>query len=117
MRLMSKRPLGKHYIAEWIKYRKASLRKLAARMESEPGVQLISHASIGRIAKGDQPYSEEILIALADALDCSVAQLLMVNPFKDGEVIDMLSLMKDKDPATVRAILSGLPSIKAKRAG
>jgi len=113
---MSERQLGGHYIAEWIKHRGVSLRKLAARMEAAPGEQMLSHASIGRIAKGEQPYSEEILLALADALDCTVPQLLTVNPLKDGEVIDMLTLLKDKDPATVRAILSGLPSVKARRA-
>ena len=109
---MNDRHLGRHYIGEWIKHRRISLRKLAARMEAEPGEPMLSHASIGRIAKGEQPYSEEILLALSEALDCTVPQLLTVNPLKDGEVIDMLSLMKDKDPATVRAILTGLPSVK-----
>lgn len=107
---MEKRHLGRHYIRQWREYRGYSLRSLANMMEREPGGELItSHANLGRIEKGQQPYSEEILEALAHALQCSVTDLLTVNPLVDSEVVDLMALLKRKDPDTVRAILSGLP--------
>ena len=106
---MAKKALGKHYIKEWREYRGYSLRRLAGMMESEPGIQLTSHSNIGRIEKMKQPYTQEILEALAVALQCSVVDLLTVDPTKEGEVVDMVSALRNKDPETVMAILRGLP--------
>ena len=83
---------------------------MADRMEVEPGVPLTSHANLGRIETFQQPYSQEILEAAAVALGCEVEDILTIDPTKEGEVVDMLRLMRQKDPATVRAILTGLPS-------
>jgi transcriptional regulator with XRE-family HTH domain len=107
---MVERVLGRHFLREWRKFRGLSLRGLADRMEAEPGIPITSHANIGRIETFQQPYTQEIIEAAAHALDCTVEQILTVDPTKDGEVIDLLSLLRDKDPETVRAILSGLPS-------
>lgn len=114
---MADRPLGKHFLRQWREYRGLSLRALANRMEKTPGEPLTSHANIGRIETFQQPYSQEILEAAAVALDCSVEQILTVDPTKEGEVIDLLTLLRDKDPDTVRAILQGLPSNPNKKAG
>lgn len=92
---MSKTPhLGQHFIRQWREYRGYSLRKLAAMMEIEPGVQLTSHSNIGRIETFQQPYSQDILEALAVALRCEVVSLLTVNPLVEGEVVDMTALLK-----------------------
>lgn len=112
---MTDRPLGKHFLRAWREYRGLSLRQLADRMEREPGVPLTSHANIGRIEKFQQPYSQEIIEAAASALGCTVVDILTVDPTKAGEVVDLLALIKDKDPATVRAILMGLPIMVAKK--
>lgn len=107
---MEKKSLGKHYIRQWRQMRGLSLRQLSERMEVEPGGDLlISHASLGRIEKGEQPYSQPILEGLSHALDVPVYFLLEVNPEKDGDVVDMLALLKRKDPETVRAFLNALP--------
>lgn len=110
---MEKRQLGKHFLRQWREYRGLSLRKLAERMEVEPGVPLTSHANLGRIETFQQPYSQEILEAAAIALGCTVSDLLMVDPTKEGEVVDLLRLLKDKDPETVRAFLQALPNQRA----
>lgn len=104
------RERGKHFIREWRTYRKLSLRKLADRMESEPGVQLTSHSNIDRIEKGEQPYTQDIIEAIADALEVSVSELLTVDPFKDGEVVDLLHLInkRDKDRDAAIRMLRGL---------
>jgi transcriptional regulator with XRE-family HTH domain len=88
---MAKQHHPNHYIREWRLYRGLSLRKLAARMEKEPGgAEIISHVSIGRIENGIQPYSQPILEALSVALNVSKSALLEVNPEKEGEVVDLM---------------------------
>lgn len=110
---MTSRHLGKHYLRQWREYRGLSLRVLAERMESEPGVPLTSHANLGRIETQKQPYSQEIMEAAAVALNCTVRDLLEVDPTKEGEVVDLMRLLKRKDLATVRAIIEGLPDKSA----
>lgn len=92
-----RRPLRKTYIREWREKRGLSLRRLADRLETEPGGEpLISHASLGRIETGEQPYSQPILEAVADALGVSVSALLEINPAVEGEVIDLMSKLDDR---------------------
>jgi transcriptional regulator with XRE-family HTH domain len=87
---MEKPQYGRTYIKEWRDKRGLSLRRLAERLEQEPGGDLmISHTSIGRIEKGQQPYSQPILEALSRALGVPAWMLLEVNPEKDGDVIDI----------------------------
>lgn len=111
------RRYGKTFIREWRQYRGLSLRRLADRLELNGPDETFSHASIGRIEKGQQPYSQPVLEAIADALNVEVHHLLSVDPTKEGEVVDLLALLREKDPDTVRAILQGLPSNHDKKAG
>jgi len=102
----------KHYIREWRKFRGVSLRKLAARMESEPGgEEIISYASINRIEKHEQPFSEPILYALADALDVEAWMLLKVNPLKEGTVIDMVSRLTPDEQAKLSEMLKAFKAV------
>lgn len=91
---MTHRDLGKHYLREWREYRGLSLRRLADRMEVEPGVPLMSHANIGRVEKGEQPYTQELLEAAAVALDTTVADLLTVDPNVEDAVAQLNALLR-----------------------
>lgn len=85
------RRLGHTYIRAWREKRGLSLRQLAGRLETTPGGDpLISFASLGRIEKGKQPYSQPILEALAFALNVTPSMLLEMDPNAEGQVIDML---------------------------
>lgn len=87
------------YIKEWRNKRGLSLRRLSERLESTPGGDLlISHTSIGRIEKGQQPYSQPVLEAIAEALGVSTSMLLEVNPDVDGDVIDITLRLKKAPP-------------------
>ena len=108
------RKYGKTFIREWRQHRGLSLRRLADRLELDGPDETFSHASIGRIEKGQQPYSQPVLEAIAHALDVEVQHLLSVDPTKEGQVVDLIALLREKDPDTVRAILQGLPSKDAK---
>ena len=81
------------------------MRKLASRMEVTPGEELISFASIGRIERGQQPYSQPILEALGEALNVKPYMLIEMNPDADGEVVDLLRRLKDEDKAKAIQIL------------
>lgn len=108
----------KHFIREWREYRGLSLRKLADRMESEPGVALYSHAQIGRFETGDNAYTQDFLEAVAVALNCTPGDLLSVDPNKDGEVIDLVrelrkrgldTLLQERDLDMIADIVKALP--------
>lgn len=70
-------------------------------MESEPGVPLLSHVSIGRIERYEQPYSQDVLEALATALGRTKADLLErdpdINP-AEQKVIDITDRLQAAPP-------------------
>lgn len=91
---MTKPIQGQHFIRQWREKRGISLRKLAERMEVEPGGDpLVSYASLSRIETGEQPFSEPILNAIAGALDVTRSMLLEMDPEKEGHVVDLLNQM------------------------
>ena len=103
VRDMTDKPLySRTYIKEWRDKRGLSLRRLADRLEQTPGGDLmLSHTSIGRIEKGQQPYTQSSLEAIATALNVTASMLLEVNPEKDGDVID-ITLRLNKAPPELR---------------
>lgn len=75
----------KTFIREWREARSMTLETLAERVGEKIGG--MTHASLSRIERGLQPYSQAILEAVADELtNGDVASLLMRNP-KDAEGI------------------------------
>lgn len=94
---MAERTYRKTYIREWREHRGLSLRRLADRIEMGDDEHSLSHASIGRIENGQQPYSQPILEALADALNVNVTDLLSVDPTKEGEVVDLVRLINQNN--------------------
>lgn len=99
---MAKQSRRKNYIREWRTKRNLSLRKLADRLETEPGGKLvISHASISRIEQGKQPWSEDILVALSEALQVPIGMLIDMNPEKEGEVVDLVRRLDEQKRAQV----------------
>jgi transcriptional regulator with XRE-family HTH domain len=92
----------RHYIKEWRKYRTLTQEQLAERIGK-------THGAISQLERGKIDYTQGMIEALAEALSCEPGDLLSRNPIKEGEVIDLLALLREKDPAVVRAILEGLP--------
>lgn len=107
-RMGTERTYGKTFIREWREYRGLSLRRLADRLEMNGPNETISHASLGRIETGDQPYSQPILEALASALNCSVTDLLGVDPTKEGEIVDLMRLINDRNRDQAIRVLRAL---------
>jgi transcriptional regulator with XRE-family HTH domain len=61
------------FIRQWRKHRTLTLEKLAARVDMSVG-------NLSMIERGEYGYSQDTLEALADALQCEPADLLMRNP-------------------------------------
>lgn len=69
----------RHFIKEWRKHRGLTMERLADRLE-------ISKATLSRIESGRQPYTQDTLEALAEALSCEPADLIMRDPTAPGAI-------------------------------
>jgi transcriptional regulator with XRE-family HTH domain len=67
------------YIRAWRKHRGLTLAQLADRLATELEVR-ISEGQLSRIERGQTPYSQDILEAIAVALRCGPATLLVRDP-------------------------------------
>lgn len=70
-RLKDRRP--RHFIRQWRKYRHLTIDQLADRIGT-------SQPNLSKIERGLVPYTQPMLEALADALQCSPADLLVRDP-------------------------------------
>lgn len=66
------------FIRQWREHRGLTLEALADRVGEKIGG--MTHASLSRIERGRQPYSQLVLEAIAEALNVGVADLLIRNP-------------------------------------
>src|SRR3990167_6492051 len=76
------------FIKAWREYRGLTQEQLAERVES-------TAASISRLETGKQPYTQELLEAIAGALRCETPDLIARPPEKSKD--DLLSLLKPLD--------------------
>lgn len=78
---MEKRSLNPTYIRAWREYRGFSLDRLIDRLpEGDNGKPFITKTSLSRIERALQPYAQPLLEVLAEALQCTPADLIMRNP-------------------------------------
>lgn len=85
----------RHFIKEWRKFRGLTQEQLAERI----GVAV---STISQLETMKQGYSQPTLEALADALGCEPADLLMRNP---GQPNEIWSIWENLDqPAKIQAI-------------
>lgn len=81
---MSKRGHPKHnrrptFIKAWRKARGLTLERLSEQLLLEREVE-ITDGQLSRIERGESPYSQDLLEAIAEVLRCEPAHLLNVNP-------------------------------------
>lgn len=67
------------FLREWRLFRHLTLERAADRIGEVTG-EGFSHGQLSRIERGEQPYSQAILEAAADAYGTDPASLLMRNP-------------------------------------
>lgn len=76
---------GRTFLKEWRDHAGLTQERAASRIGEATGEGL-SHSQLSRIERGEQPYSQAILEAAADAYGTDPASLLMRNP-KDPDAI------------------------------
>lgn len=95
----SRRPT---FIRAWRKYRNGMTQdKLVERLLNETEYE-ISEGQLSRIERGEQPYTQDLLEALATVLSCSPADLIMRDPTKEDAAWSLLESLKP--PERVRAV-------------
>lgn len=75
-----------------------------------------SQSKISRIENGKTPFDEDDLSAAAEAYGCSPTDLIEVNPAKEGQVVDLMRLLRDADPQ-LRAEILDFATFKLGRTG
>lgn len=97
------------YLKEWRKASGRTQAEVVAMLEGMGDEQLPkTEASLSRLENGKQPYSERVLLALADIYGCEPWELIGRNPTKAGEVVDMVRLLDEREQERVRAYIEGL---------
>jgi transcriptional regulator with XRE-family HTH domain len=81
------------FIRAWRKDRGLTLAQLADRLATELEVE-ISEGQISRIERGETPYSQDILEAIAIALRCEPADLIMRDPTAPDAIWSLLDTLK-----------------------
>jgi transcriptional regulator with XRE-family HTH domain len=98
---MAKRPPSPTFIRQWREFRQLSLERLADRLGT-------TKASLSRIERGLQPYSQPILEALAEALLCEPADLLMRNPVDPDGIWSIWDNIPENDRPRAVAVLRAM---------
>lgn len=97
------------YLLEWRKFRRLTQSQVIDRLAIMDDDRLPkAGASLSRLENGKQPYSQRILEALAEIYDCDPASLIGRNPFKDGEIIDLVAILSEREKAQAMAVIQAL---------
>ena len=90
------------YFRAWRKFRGLTQEQVAERVG-------IGAPAVSQIETGKQGFTDTTLMAFAAALNVEPGDLLSRDPNVEGAVIDLLQLIRRKDPDAVRTMLSVLP--------
>lgn len=88
----------RHYVKEWRKHRGLSQEALAERIGK-------THSAISQLERGKIDYTQGMLEALADALMCEPADLLMRDPSQEQMIWSLWETLNEVErKQTVRFI-------------
>jgi transcriptional regulator with XRE-family HTH domain len=95
------------FIRAWRKHRELTLAQLADRLSVELELE-ISEGQLSRIERGETPYSQDILEALATALRCEPADLIMRDPEQLDGIWSLLDSLKPVERLQAVEVLKAL---------
>ena len=112
MAKIQKRAFAPTFIREWRTSRGLSLVQLAERVSEVTGKSM-THATLSRIENGKIAYTQPVLEAIAYALLCEPADLLVRNPLDKSAPWSIYDQLKKADPDT-RARIAAVVDALAK---
>lgn len=90
-------PLRRHYLAQWRESRGIDSVEKMAELLSNPAVGSgIRRESLWRVETGRSPYSQHLLEACAEVLECSPADLLTHDPSDAETLVDIFRELPDE---------------------
>jgi len=95
------------YIRAWRKHRELTLAQLADRLKVALEVD-ISEGQLSRIERGETPYSQDILEAVAQVLRCEPADLIMRDPTQPDAIWSLIDTLKPGERRQAVEILKAL---------
>lgn len=97
------------YFKQWRKYRELTQDQVVDRlaMMDDPLIPQ-TNASLSRLENGKQPYTQRSLEALADVYQCEPDELLGRDPFKEGQVIDLLATLDERQRRQALAVIDAI---------
>jgi transcriptional regulator with XRE-family HTH domain len=96
-----KRDRTRHFFKEWREYRGMTQEQAIGRLGW-------SQSKLSRIESGQTPYNQDDLESAAEAYGCNKSDLIDVNPFKEGEVVDLMRLINDRNRDQAIRVLKAL---------
>ena len=100
------KPRRRTFIREWRMFRELSQERLVSRLE-EIGVEM-SVAQLSRIETGIQPYTQDTLEAIADALRTDPASLLWRNPEDEDAIWSIWDQAKPGERKQMTKVLKAI---------
>lgn len=97
--LPKRKPYRPTFLLQWRKHRELSQEALAERV-AETLARTFTHASVSRLERGKQAYTQPVLEALALALGCEPVDLLIRNPEDKDAPWSIYDRLKRADTAT-----------------
>lgn len=98
----------RHYLKEWRKYRRLTQDQLAGRVD-------VSRGLIAQYESGTTKIPEDMIYALANALQCDSWDLFRVNPLKEGDVVDITDELRGLSASERSEALGYIRGLKSKR--
>ena len=97
---------GRHYLKEWRRKRGMTQEQVVNRLVTLDAPNLPgTAASLSRLENGKQPYGERVLEALAFIYETEPEHLIGRNPFKEGDVIDFVARLDERQRQQVMAFM------------
>lgn len=98
----------KHHIKAWRKSKGLSLRRPADRLLNTENTPIISYASLSRIEKGEQDYTQPVLEGIAIALGTDPGSLLMRDPTQEKALYSIWDQIPETSRKQALQMLEGL---------
>ncbi len=95
------------FIRAWRKHRDLTLAQLADRLATELEMD-ITEGQLSRIERGETPYGQDILEALAAVLRCEPADLIVRDPTQPDAIWSLVENLKPAERQQAVAILQAL---------